>query len=235
MEISFVDDLGYPGTVNDGVFDGGDSAAIIGTLIALNAVGKFKTELDELRSSLLHADGMVRHPDTSMWYGQVDRFSRDQLIPLLCSYIVDYRWREVMHILELHKKNWFLTAWNKKGNGHMDLPDKFPDITGPEVWALWIRMRVVTPRWFWDLLLPVFDLETLIGSIVWRFKSSKDRVTRNHMLVCLTGMRYRPTWVMRLAFRINDWDDLIGRWYGHCASVNEYPTADLFDQVKERL
>lgn len=234
--MNWVDDRGFPGTQGeDGQYDGGDSAAIIGNLMALGAVESaavipgaiIPVKLRLLRSLIIKPDGMVRHPDKSKWYGQTDRFSRDQLIPILCSFVGSIPDADTRLVFRLHRARKFLTAWNTKKNGVMDTPDKFPDITGPEVWALWCR--VLGGPWWLNLLLPILDLETLAGSISWRyFQPATNRVTRNHMLVCLTGMKKFPTVTMRLANWINNWPDLTARWAAHSKAVGEFPTADLF-------
>lgn len=222
---NYLDNNGYPGTIqSDGSYDGGDTAAIIGTVKALApmlaAVTMPKTPLSE--------NGIpLRHPDITKWYGQPDRFSRDQLIATLCGILGD----GVLTIPNYaiywqHRKKWFLTAWNTKRNGEMEVPDKFPDICGPEVWALWIR---ILHPWWAALVLNILDLQTLVGAIQWRWFTSKtNRVTRNHMLVCIMSRQILPSLVMKLAYWINDWDDLVSRWENHCEAVGEYPTADLF-------
>lgn len=231
--MNVVDDRGFPGTEGeDGQFDGGDTAAIIGTLMALgdpSDIAKgFPSRLSLMRAMLIRDRGPVRHPDESKWYGQPDRFSRDQLIPLLCSYVASPGF-EQRKLFYFHEKNNFLRAWNTKKNGVMDAPLKTPDITGPEVWALWARVN--QGPWWLKVLLPLLDIETLVGSILWRFKRKSNRVCRNHMLVCIVGMKRYPTIVMRLAYHLNDWPDLCDRWDAHCRAVKEYPTADLFRQV----
>lgn len=229
--MSDVDERGFPGTnQSDGSFDGGDTAAIIGNIMALGGKDPGPTSLKLMRSMLIRTDGLVRHPDKSKWYGQPDRFSRDQLIPILCSFAGQTPTAEVRLILHHHRKNNFLWAWNKKKNGVMDTPDKMPDITGPEIWALWCR--VLGGPWWLKLLLPLLDLETLLGSITWRwFQPDTNRVCRNHMLICITGMKTYPTLTMRLAYWLNDWKDLITKHRAHCAAVGEYQTADLFEHT----
>lgn len=223
--MKYLDADAYPGTIDNmtGKFDGGDTASILGTILALQ-----KTVILPcgLLPGLVDSDGIPRrHPDTSKWYGQPDRFSRDQLIPLICTGIVMHHLVTIDVIFDSHRKRNFLTAWNTKKNGQMDTPDKFPDITGPEIWALWIRYK--NPKWA-RLILWFLDIETLLGSIKWRFTAKTNRLTRNHMLICLTGIEVKPTWVMRLAYWVNDWGELISRWRAHCQAVGEYPTANLF-------
>lgn len=221
----YLDENGYPGTRQaEGSWDGGDTAAIIGTVQALapNISGvlfPFDFPWNEA------ANAPLRHPDTYKWYGQPDRFSRDQLIPAMCAQLTTaYRALSVSKLYSSHKTKLFLTAWNTKGNGAMEMPEKFPDITGPEIWALWLR---VLKPWWARLILPFLDIETLINSLLWRF-SRKDNVCRNHMLVCLMIQKYSPTITGWLAYKILNWSDLLQRWQNHCEIVGEYPTHQLF-------
>lgn len=226
-----IDDQGFPGARGlKGEYDGGDTCAILGTILTLLPPDEDRQKWISLRQACTPFTNPVRHPDKSRWYGQSDRFSRDQMIPLLCSYVGE---PEYAHILfEAHKKNWFLWAWNTRKNGEGDLPLKTPDPTGPEIWALWLRVIFSTEPWYrqifeW-LLLCILDLETLVGSILWRLRP-KSNVTRNHMLVAITARANMPTPTSWMAFKINDFVDLISRWKQHCLECKEYETWELFD------
>ncbi len=231
----YLDANGYPGTIQaDGSYDGGDTAAIIGTVKALTPAAAGLTMPTIPCNLALWVP--IRHSDKTRWYGQPDRFSRDQLLATLCGLLArypgDYKAlcdHTIMTNAMLNKS--YLTAWNTKGNGAMDMPDKFPDICGPEVWALWLR---ILKPWWGRLFLCTFDVQTLIGAIQWRwFTPATNRVTRNHMLVCLATIEHQPTLVSRLACLINNWTDLVDRWDNHCKAVGEYPTADLFrDKIR---
>lgn len=222
--MGMTDSHGFPGTDQNGLFDGGDTAAILGNCIALQ---KFDGDMfpSRMLSALVDPQGIPRrHPDTSKWYGQSDRCSRDQLIPLICAGIRLGNHPAIDMIYHSHHQRYCLTAWNTRGNGAMDMPKKFPDLTLFEVWALWIRY---TKPWWAILVLWFLDIETLIGAIHWRF-FREDRVTRNHMLVCKFGLRVIPSPTMWLADLFNNWEDLITRWEGHTHDTFEYPTAYLF-------
>ena len=224
------DSMGFPGAIGiDGRFDGGDAAAIVGTIMSLS---EDYNEMSRYRITICYGvigkTAPVRHPDKSKWYGQEDRFSRDQLIPMICAGVRIGHHIAIETIYNWHKAKWFLQAWNTKKNGAIDVPTKpWPgaDITGPEIWALWLRYK--RPWWAW-LVVWLLDIETLVGSILWRFKDRKNQVTRNHMLVCITGLRVYPTITMRLAYWLNDWPDLWARWQRHCMEAQEYNTYTLF-------
>jgi len=230
----YFDDKGYPGCNDyDNRWDGGDTAAIMGNLWALDPITTVK--LPPLPWD--HNNNLpLRHPDKTKWYGQGDRFSRDQLIAVLCGFAMnDAGWfyREYGYISGLwfrrelfkaHKRRWFLTAWNTKGNGEIDAKKKTPDITGPEVWGLWIR---IFKPWWGRLVLWFFDLETLFGSIHWRY-FRKGNVCRNHMLVAIVSTTVKPTFVSRLAGWFNNWPELLRRWQSHCIATGEFPTDKYF-------
>lgn len=228
----YTDSRGYPGTREDtGDWDGGDTAAILGTLLACSSF-----RLVGVVNMISHLIDPVsgrprRHPSKSVWYGQPDRFSRDQLIPIICAAV---RWGPEHNqwsrdFFKAHKRRWFLTAWNTRKNGAMDAARKFPDLTGPEVWALWVRAYRV---WWLRPVLGILDLELLVGAISWRWRESN--VTRNHLLVSIACRKHWPTFISRLAWRITPRADLLRRWHRHCVIVGEYPTWDVIrDELRQ--
>jgi hypothetical protein len=217
------DKLGLPLT---DAGDGGDSAAIAGNLL----VAGFQVPIQYY---LMNGEP-VRHPDKNKWYGRPGRFSRDQLVAMLCGMAIDRRneWAREK-LFSMHKKRWFVLAWNKIRNhvyedyeehrvkstpdvAHRPEP-KFPDITGPEVWALWIR--VLRIWWLYPLLL-IFDLETLGGALHWKYFRD-DNVARNHLLISHVSKKVFPTPWGLIAFYITDFVELKKRWKKHCESCGE--------------
>ncbi len=189
------------------------------------------------RLMLLMPDGLpVRHPDKTKWYGQPDRFSRDQLVPVICAAIAypDCISDIFEQFYQAHRQRYFCSAWNTKKNGRMDVPLKkrplgiLPreDICGPELWALWIRYK--QPKWA-RLVLWFLDIELLFSSLVWKFKSSN--VTRNHMLSSLACYQYMPTVTSKLSYWLNDWPKLVGKWKWHCTATREYDTSAMFQKA----
>lgn len=220
MDSKYSDKQGLPGTLqSDGSLDMGDSAADYFNIAALSEV--------EGKEDLYFNDVPIRHPDASKWWGQPDRFSRDQLIPLLSWAALKGKAQSpfLKKVFKAHLKHLLLWAWNSKGNGAMDMPKKTPDITFLEILGLWLR---IFKPFGYQSILWLCDIETLIGSISWKFR--KDRVTRNHMLVHIVQKNNSPTWVSKLSYKINDWKDLVGRWKAHVEAVGEYPTAELFER-----
>lgn len=202
-----VDELGFPGTWQDsGQFDGGDTAAIVGTLMALHPM---PIDFAWAYSELLSGDKPVRHPKFTE-----DAFSRDQLIPMLAAGVMLYKNPQTDRLFAMHRRRFFLTAWNG-------------DLTGPEVWALWLRY---CRPWWSRLFLWALDLEHLFGAILWRF-FRVDNVTRNHMLVSIVSRTHIPTLISQVSSLIDDDKDLVRRWRAHCLAVDEYPTWELFERA----
>lgn len=227
--MNYCDKYGYPGTMQKGIFNGGDTAAILGTLWYFGEF--FHQELPAFYSF----DGQqlipLRHPDNRFWWGDDDRFSRDQLKAVQCGYLVNPDKETCDKLYDAHKRNKFLVAWNRKENGQDDPPDQRRDVTALTTWANWLR--IYKPKGM-RLVLGLCDLELLFSALHWRY-FRKDRVSRNHMLCSLAAYEHSPTLISRLVFHINNWDDLITRWEGHCETVCEYPTAHLFRERVRKL
>jgi hypothetical protein len=226
--------------------DGGDSCAIAGTVETLGSPDE-KPTFSMAQFLVYSATGdkyLARHPDTTKWYGRPNRFSRDQLIPLLCTFVM---WSDLWkpfrkQVFKLHLKRCLLFAWNSIKNFVYDSPEehikmstpdvpynrkwKMPDITGPEIWGLWIRANRVWPLY---PLLFLFDLETLIGSLLWRNKESN--ISRNHLLVLYVTNSVYPTLVSRAALKLVNIQNLIDKWKIHCLSSQEYDTFTDFEKA----
>lgn len=237
-----IDELGLPGCIDSQSkqFDGGDSCAIFCTEVALGG----KQFDPKLLSLFIGADGMPRrhpgYPGKRLWYAEPDRFSRDQMIAMICAGIKLGGHPAVDALYRAHKTTGFMHAFNTKGNDRLEHEDKDPDFTGPEVWALWER--------YWkkdNWKLAIWDMETLGSSYIWQYRKIRDaihkkkdpnyrgnRVTRNHMLVSIIANQYMPTPVSKKAYQVNDFDDLINaRWDNHCKDVGEWNTAQLFREA----
>lgn len=223
----WLDEQGYPGCRQwDGTWDGGDTAAILGTIMALSpALTALIVEpLPEACPYDIVYAQPLRHPDRKKWYGLPWRYSRDQLVAMLCGAMTVGL--SLDGVFRAHRSRWFLTAWNTRKNGVVDTPWKFPDITGPEVWALWIRYH---RPWWGRLALSILDVETLVGAITWRwFQPKTNQICRNHMLVSIVMRRIQPSLLTPLIQAINDYPELIARWRASNEATGEFPTAGLF-------
>lgn len=233
----YLDPNGYPGCrqTGDGTWDGGDTAAIMGTIMACSpevtaqVIDRLKTDcpFDYVYYQPL------RHPDTLVWYGQPNRYSRDQLTAMLCGLILSKRTCHSMFLS--HRRRWFLTAWNSVENdgSKKSWPASLGDICGPEVWALWIRY--FNP-WWGFLFLWFFDIQTLIGAITWRwFTPQTMQLTRNQMLVTLTMIQRRPSITTIVVRKLTDWTAWIELWRLSNLATGEFPSADLFTEAVKRL
>lgn len=233
-----IDQWGLPVTDKG---DGGDSAAECGTIMALDP---YTARFDVAK--YLPATGPVRHPDSSKWYGRPWRFSRDQLVALLCGLCMHPNYAsEKDDLYSMHRRRYFVTAWNRKRNfvydtleEHVrmstpdvrwDFFDKQPDITGPEVWALWFRLWRTKIAW---PLLWVLDLETLIGALVWHFKS--NGLGRNHLLAIYVSTSVMPTPIAWLARLLTPTSRLIDEWGEHCRRTGAIDTSNLFRKAFKR-
>ncbi|MDH4163343.1 MAG: hypothetical protein OEW15_11740 [Nitrospirota bacterium] len=223
----WLDEKGYPGCrQDDGSWDGGDTAAILGTIMALSpALTELIVKpLPEACPYDVVYHQPLRHPDRKKWYGLPHRYSRDQLIAMLCGAMM--AGVALDNVFRAHRERWFVTAWNTRKNGVVETPWKFPDICGPEVWALWIRFY--KPWWGW-FVLTFLDVETLVGAITWRwFQPKTNQICRNHMLVSFVMRRRQPSLLTPFIQAINDYPEMIARWRASNEATGEFPTADLF-------
>lgn len=239
------DEHGLPGTTQgDGSYGGGDTASQLGLLITLcpddEKFFRWASKLEHIWDSENQVP--VRHPDKTKPFGRPNRFSRDQLIGILCASarianVLNYPNIITNNIFKAHKKKWFLRAWNTERNGDGALPHPGgADFTGPQIWGLWLR---IYRPWWRHLILWFCDLENFIGALIWQYKTRteslevlrKYRITCNHMAVAITAKKYSPTIISRLTYKITPFAPMILRWDAHCRKVREYSTAELFEEA----
>ena len=194
---------------------------------------------------------LVRHPDTDRWYGFENRFSRDQFIPLLIC-LSTFRFNKARwEVFFKHLLHGFLFAWNTRRNyryptldqhlrakelGHIgreiehEWKWKMPDLTGPEIWALWIRVFRCYPLY---PLLFLFDLETLVGTLV--KNKSEDNIHRNHILILHHGKKVMTTPIMWLARKLYDKDNARERNNRHYQHGSYPPINKYLNRLLEEL
>ena len=134
--------------------------------------------------------------------------SRDQFIPVLISLGYHGEYAMLWRIFKAHLKRGLLFTNNTVGNGQdwRVAKKKIPDLTGPEFLALYIRGFWPYSIMLWPLLF-LFDIETLIGSVIWRNRTkdpNKDDVL-NHCSVSIYGRLRMPTLTMWAACKINSY------------------------------
>lgn len=188
--------------------DGGDSCHRIGMYYGLLGILPLEDRVKYFNSGLRDfniafskhhvAPGVfVRHPNLDWDASDWDRMSRDQFQPMIMA--AGYWSRQELKKITIgHLKRAFLFTNNVRQNGankrshgtaHYDYGWRFPDVTLFEIWGTFIRAW--NAWWLYPLLL-IFDLETLGGSIKWRFWP-KHNITLNHTLALLHQMDRLPT------------------------------------------
>ena len=205
--------------------DGGDSCAHGMAIMYGCAVTKTTPPLnpDTYISKLESSDKgrYRRHPDQTKWYSNTNTLSRDQLTPLLCYMgLVKHPGRVALFLRHLLKC--LLLTWNTRengatsANGYLSWPAnlkfffginipanptysmKLPDLTGPEIWACWIRAFRLWPLY---PLLMIFDIQTLIGCIQNRYFPSTN-IQMNNVITTDFSTRIMPTPTSLLARKI---------------------------------
>lgn len=203
---------------NTGKIDGGDSChktSHAEWLIRLNTDWSSLHPLNVLFSSTIP----VRNPDPAMWYSNPNTTSRDQLKAFLLFLSIQKYPKILGRIFLQHLKYLCLFAFNTRRNWQYptleqhqaaqargdigqnvvwDYSWKVPDFCGPEMWAIYIRgfrCRILYP------LLPVLDLETLIGVII-KFFHKKDVDCMNDLGVLYLSKICGGSPVMWLARKI---------------------------------
>ena len=187
------------GMVVTNQMDGGDSCAHglamhYGAAVLKVVLPPAIESLDEYCAKLEKGFGRyVRHPDPTMWYSETNRFSRDQLTPLLLALALTKRRKRLATLFLAHAAHLLLFAWNTRINA--SLPGtaayawKLPDITGPDIWAAYIRgFR------FWPLypILVVFDLMNVITAVQNRYWP-QNTIQMNAVLMVDFAARVMPT------------------------------------------
>lgn len=202
----YTDNFGMITTIDK---DGGDSSFYMGHYHYLNQSPH--GDVIETSVSLVSPTGIIRrHPDESKWYGDFDRASRDQSIPLLimlfdCGFMVTAK-----KIFMAHLKRGLLFTTNTRRNGTTIENDKeeyspgrfrnynrkLPDITGPIFWSIYIRgfnFKLLYP------LLMVFDLFLLINTITFNLS---PREPNQHLLLLHYSAQNMPTLVSYIATKL---------------------------------
>lgn len=230
--------------------DGGDSAAYMGAISALEMMkGGLPDDYKFLYKVALekHQPGkgvVVRHFDDSMgdsvdW----DRGSRDQIDPVQIAN--GYLRPDLLdNFMEGARGRWFIRAHNRKQNGAnrknhgmlvggrvMDYTDRPTDLMGPEHWAILWRAK----GWWW--LFPFIwfcDLFTLGSAVIikldrpyWDAERNQNRwkknITQNHVVRLLNGLNRVWSPVMWLALKLNGIDDLVARMRQHFEDFGKMP------------
>lgn len=227
------DELGRLITTEWGWVDGGDTLQRMGTyflarvLSGENIDSHFIQKYEKVYNQLQISDGNYRrHPDPDFWYSDSDRMSRDQLIPNLVLWGL-FDKKRLFRFFIGHLKRGLLFTTNTRRNGatkenhgtiykyvngkpvRRNYNLKLPDLTGPSIWAKYIRGFNLLPLY---PLLMILDIEYFINSILKRTLAKNDNDIINH---CIEGIysSYKMTtpliWIANKF--INDANDLCNR------------------------
>lgn len=169
-----------------GKIECGDAAAWTGPAIYLGKNVLRKVSFEDFFSVGFGA--YVRHPFAARtdngfgayyknpWDGCI---SRDQLTGILLATIGEKNYLGGLKIVIHHLAWLMLFTYNTRSNGKDPsmTPWKWPDPTGPDIWAMEIRAMgpwAAIPLW---PLLCVFDLHTLVNGIFDRFSKNDDVIS----------------------------------------------------------
>ncbi len=199
--------------------DGGDTALHEGHLIAAAAFqhkeGLISTEqYDKLRtraadrfSRLISKNGLIRrHPDTSQWYGDWDRGSRDQYHAVIGLYAAGLV-AQARKLLWGHMLRCMLFTSNIRDNSDPGKV-KLPDGTALGFLAYYIRGEALNGNKFATLLYPVLliaDLSLLVNSAIRVYyfgNKPEDTDLRNHVMALTLAYYSMPTPVSQLAINM---------------------------------
>lgn len=188
----------------DGSIEGGDGANWTGHYMYLTG-GSFPYV-----KTFSKGNGFVRHPDPNCtinsfgcyYAGPYDGvMSRDQLTGVLGALI---RQKEYMSLvrLGLNYSCWlFLFTYNTRTNGENPIttPWKWPDLTGPDFWATYLRGFGVFSYLFYPLLC-IFDVHMLISTLLVNVSNEPDQISYSMKL--MISKEYVPTPISWLSSKI---------------------------------
>lgn len=154
---------------------------------------------------LFSPDGWPRrHPDSTKWYGEPRRCSRDLLTPVLCFYSLPKAHTGFWPLIRTMAKHAFLFANNPVPNYAFNSHKrKVPDFLGPDIWSIALRGMMLRKLWLRALypVLLLLDLHTLFSACytLWG-KPKSDQ--RNQALKTHFAAYYLATPISRLAFYV---------------------------------
>lgn len=206
---------------SNGQFGGGDSASWHGGYTLLGGDDRNFYEIFGAGHG-----GLVRHPTegySAYYKGPYDgRITRDQLSGALAA-IVSQRDSQALWKVFKHHGYWlWLFSYSTRPNGSFG-KWKWPDITGPNVWQMYLRGF---SKYFYPLLL-ILDIHLVLDSLVMRYNNDSHIISHLHRLIIAN--QFTPTPVSRFALKLlpNSFiKDNLTRywcgWRGNCFMVDLY-------------
>lgn len=212
-----IDDLGIIcQPQRDGSLEGGDSVNWMGHALFVGALRGWSIE--RYCSTFEVRPGVwVRHPipsrsmwgwasyEDGVWDGCV---SRDQMTGILCC-LLKFDHKPALRSLFIeHCKRFLLFATNtiKNGQDPRTLTRKCPDLTGPDIWSLYVR-GLMGPSMIKSALLNLLDLHLLFAALLFRRNPRTDALS--FVIKLAAADLVDSTFVSRLASSITDGDTVV--------------------------
>lgn len=213
--------------------DGGDSAQREGSLLvyaycALQEGKITQAEFDEIQDRYLAnykrlrekcMPGEIRrHVDESMWYGENLRMTRDQWTPNVVAIgIIKNNLKVKLDMLLGMALRGFLftTSFYKNHEPKSRSSFKSPDLTVLSSWSYVLRWF----GWAFFPLIALFDIDLLIGSLIWKYRISKPDNTNtdilNHVISLLQAKYKCPTPISWLARKVLKPEEVLKLLHGY--------------------
>jgi len=136
------------------------------------------------------------------WNGN---FTRDQMTGPMASRIGRKDYKGLLRMGFHWALRGFLFAYNNKQNGvdPYNSPWRFPDITGPDMWATYLRGFGKFSYLFRNILL-ILDFHILLATFVTRFVTKEDEHVMNYLTRLMISCEYQPTIISFLSKKMID-------------------------------
>lgn len=190
-----------------------------------------------------------RHPDEKRWYGDWDRMSRDQMIPIIVALGCEKRYGVLTKTFLNHlicrgllfmtntRRNWATPANHKTPDPDGDLYNydyKMPDVTLFEFWALYLRALPFHLGYIGLPVLLVADIFTAIGGLI--RNKNKDKDVLNHCIIAVNATVNCPTPISWLGNKLTDWALMAKKLTQYFKPVTGDPPLDkLWIPIIEKL
>lgn len=113
----------------------------------------------------------IRHPANRFgdWAARTQATSRDQFTCYLIALIAYQDANRLDALVRAHARRLFVKAWNVVSNGQRNVngPHKAADITGPDIWALWIRALRLWPLYPILCILDAHNFAAVVLDVLW--------------------------------------------------------------------
>lgn len=224
--------------------DGGDTSFLMGSYyLALNMMSKARplylfssmTHQEDNFKRLRHSFTVYRrHPDPAKWYSDRYRFSRDQQKTVIAAESYNpASWRRVLPFMLRHAMRLFLFDAKLKDNGNDNW--KFPTLTGPTIWASYVRYLINMWGSVFYLLYPlliIFDIELLVNLWIKSTIDKDDNDVLNHIAYSVWFHQVAPTPWTYLNLKLMDTANFLDRLNKYFDDGrNPYFVAEMWETI----